>query len=142
MCHSAALRKGLRVLVVDGDADSRELLMILLEDHGIEAIAATCVRESLEIMQNDRPDLLISEITLPGEDGYSLVNKVKAIEIEYQTRIPAIALTVFSEESARAQALAAGFCQHLAKPFNIDTLMALVTHVTGQAQEVAMTPCH
>lgn len=125
------LRKELRVLVVDGDADSRALLMMLFEEHGVETIAATCVSESLEIMQHTCPDLLISEIVLPEEDGYSLIRKVKAFETTYRVQIPAIALTVYAGEADRVQALTAGFCSHLPKPLDINTLIETMACVTG-----------
>jgi two-component system, OmpR family, response regulator len=133
MYNQTFLREGLRVLVVDGDADSRELLMVLFEQYGIETLTATCVKDSLEIMQKTCPDLLISEIALPEEDGYSLISQVKSFEQASSVRIPVIALTACVQERDRTQALAAGFCQHLAKPFDIDTLIATVACVTGQA---------
>lgn len=128
---TALLRKGLRVLVVDGDADSRALLMMLFEEHGVETIATPCVSESLEIMQHTCPDLLISEIVLPEEDGYSLIRKVKAFETTYRVQIPAIPLTVYAGEADRVQALAAGFCSHLPKPLDINTLIETMACVTG-----------
>ncbi|MBD1909158.1 MULTISPECIES: response regulator [unclassified Leptolyngbya] len=140
MYNSTSLRKGLRVLVVDGNADSSELLTVLLEGYGVEAIAATCASDCLEIMQKSCPDLLISELVLPGEDGYSLMSKVKALETERGTPIPAIALTVCANKSERDQALAAGFCRHLSKPFNIDELLETVACLTRQTQELAMSP--
>ncbi|MBD2095867.1 response regulator [Trichocoleus sp. FACHB-591] len=139
MCDSNSLRKGLRVLVVDGDADSRDLLMALFEDYEVATITATCVSEALEIMQQACPDLLISEIVLPGEDGYSLMSQVKAWETTQRTRIPAIALTVCAEESAQRRAVAAGFCQHLPKPLDIDELIATMACLTQETQETAET---
>lgn len=141
MCYSTTLRKGLRVLVIDGAADSRDLLTALFNWYEVETTTATCVSEALEILQQFRPDLLISEIVLPGEDGYSLIDKVKTFEAAYCTRIPAIALTVFVEESDRIRALAAGFCKHLPKPLNIDELIATVACITEQAQELSAVGC-
>ena len=136
MCSSTSLRKGLRVLVVDDHADSRDLLMLLFAEYGVEAIEASCVSESLEIMQQICPDLLISEITLPDEDGYSLMSKVKALESAYNVKIPAIALTVQARESDRRRALAAGFCKHLSKPLDIEQLIATMVCITEQAQVI------
>lgn len=141
MCDLSVLRKGLRVLVVDNDLDSRQLLETLFDGYGVETVTATSVRESLEIIQEAQPDLLISEIALPNEDGYSLMSKVKAFEKMYQIRIPAIALTAYAQDDDRIHALAAGFCKHLPKPLNIDKLIAAMACLTGQTQAVATGAC-
>lgn len=134
MCDSASLRNGLRVLVVDSNPDSCELLAILLAQYGAETIAATCVSEAIEKLQQFQPDLLISEIALPDEDGYSLIQQVKALETAYSIRIPAIALTVCAGDHERDQAIAAGFCSHLPKPINIDKFIATVASLTQPTQ--------
>lgn len=141
MCDSAWLKSGLRVLVVDGHADSIALLMLLFKDYGIETIAASSASESLEIMQQACPDLLISEIILPDENGYSLMRKVKAFESAYNVKIPAIAVTTCASSADRLQALAAGFCRHLSKPLNLDELMATVAGVLEQTQLKAASAC-
>lgn len=141
MCYSTLLRKGLRVLVVDGTADCRDLLRILFNQYELETTTATCVSEALEIIQQTCPDLLISEIILPDEDGYSLMRKVKTFEKTYHVQIPAIALTVCAEESARFHALAAGFYRHLPKPLNIDKLIVTMACLTGQTQEMSVNAC-
>lgn len=141
MCDSTLPREGLRVLVVDSDADSRDLLLLLFAQHKVEAIAVTCVSESLEIMQQTCPDLLISEIFLPGEDGYSLISKVKALESADDIQIPAIALTTCAKESDRTRALAAGFCRHLPKPFDVDQLIATVACVTNHTEAMVAETC-
>jgi CheY-like chemotaxis protein len=82
MGNSSLLRNDLRVLVVDSDPDSRDLLTMILEAYGVETVAAPSVSEALEILKQVKPDLLISEIRLPKEDGYSLMHKVKALETE------------------------------------------------------------
>ena len=122
--------KGLQVLVVDSDPDSRYLLTILFEEYGVETIAATSAIEALEILKQIKPDLLISEIRLPNEDGYSLMDKVKAFEMQRQVEIPAIALTVYARDDDRAHALSVGFGKHLSKPFDIDELIETVACLT------------
>lgn len=124
------------MLVVDGHADSRALLTLLFAEYGIEVIEASCVSESLKIMQQTCPDLLISEISLPGEDGYSLMSQVKAFELAYNVQIPAIALTTHVRECDRKRAFAAGFCGHLSKPLDVDQLIATMVCVMAQAQVV------
>ena len=131
--HSLALN-GLRVLVVDSDLDSRVLLTMVFEEYGVETIAATSAFEALEIVKQVKPDLLISEISLPNEDGYSLMRKVKALENARQVEIPAIALTTYDGEDDRAHALSVGFEKHLPKPFDIDELIITVACLTKQVQ--------
>jgi len=128
---SALLRNGLRVLVVDNDLDSCELLKTLFAEYEIETITATCASEAIEQINQTPPDLLISEIFLPGEDGYSLIHQVKTLETTLHVQIPAIALTAMCiGEDDRADTLAAGFCSHLLKPFDINELIATVTYLT------------
>jgi len=139
MVHYQSLPlKGLQVLVVDSDPDSRYLLTILFEEYGVETIAATSALEALEILKQIKPDLLISELRLPNEDGYSLMDKVKAFEMQRQVEIPAIALTVYAREDDRAHALSVGFGKHLSKPFDIDELIETVAclTLTKQVQRV------
>lgn len=139
MCDEGLLLDGLQVLVVDGDPDSRYLLTILFEEYGIETIAATSASETLEILKQVKPDLLISEIRLPKEDGYSLMSKVKTLESAEQVQIPAIALTTYAREGDRAHALSVGFSNYLPKPFDIDELMAMVAGLTQHVQCVPTT---
>ena len=140
MVHYQSLPlKGLQVLVVDSDPDSRYLLTLLFEEYGVETIAATSALEALEILKQIKPDLLISEIRLPNEDGYSLMRKVRASEKGRQVEIPAIALTVYAREDDRAHALSVGFGKHLSKPFDIDELIETVAclTLTKQVQTVS-----
>jgi CheY-like chemotaxis protein len=130
---------GLQVLVVDSDPDSRYLLTMLFEGYGVKTITATSALEALEILKQVKPDLLISEIRLPKEDGYSLMRQVKALEMQKQVPIPAIALTVCAREDDRAHALSVGFEEHLPKPFDIDELLAMVTCLTGHVQSLLTT---
>jgi CheY-like chemotaxis protein len=134
LCNSSLPLNGLRVLVVDSDSDSRDLLRMVFELYGVETIAAPSAGEALEILKQVKPDLLISEIRLPKEDGYSLMSKVKALEIAQQVQIPAIALTVYARESDRTYALSVGFERHLSKPFDIDELLEIVTCLTLNKQ--------
>lgn len=142
MCHSTSPRDGLRVLVVDPDVDSCELLAILFAEYGIETTIATCASEAIAQIQQAPPDLLISEILLPGEDGYSLIHQVKTLETALHVQIPAIALTaMFIGEHDRIYSLTSGFCRHLLKPFDMDELMATVACLTGQSSAIAASAC-
>jgi len=138
MVYQSLLLDGLQVLVVDSDPDSSYLLKLIFEEYGVETIAAKSALEALEILKQVKPDLLISEIRLPNEDGYSLMHKVKALEMQRQVQIPAIALTTYAREGDRAHALSVGFGKHLSKPFDIDELIETVAclTLTKQVQSV------
>jgi CheY-like chemotaxis protein len=138
MCDPSLPLNGLRVLVVDSDPDSRELLTLIFEDCGVETLATKSAGEALGILKQVQPNLLISEIRLPKEDGYSLMQQVKALERQGQVQIPAIALTVYATEDDRAHALSVGFDRHLSKPFDIDELIETVAclSLTKQVQTV------
>jgi CheY-like chemotaxis protein len=133
MCDQSLPLNGLRVMVVDSNLDCRDLLRMVLEDYGIETISATCVSEALEILKQVKPDVLISEICLPNEDGFSLMHKVKAFEIAEQVEIPAIALTTYDTND---DALSVGFCKQLFKPVDFDELITTVFCLTRQTQLV------
>ena len=137
--RSPRLMKELQVLVVDNDPDSRHLLTVLFATYGIRTIAVASACEALAILQDIKPDLLISELALPGQDGYSLMHQVKALESRHQVHIPAIALTGSNQKGDRAQALAVGFCKYLAKPVDIDELISMVADLTESLQMVPTT---
>lgn len=136
MCDQSLALNGLRVLVVDNNSDCRDILKMVFEDYGIETIACKCVSEALEILKQVKIDVLISEIALPNEDGFSLMHKVKAIEVAEQVEIPAIALTTYDTKYDRAYARLVGFCKHLSKPVDIDLLIATVLSLTRQIELV------
>lgn len=121
---------------------THELLAILFAEYGIETTIATCASEAIAQIQQAPPDLLISEILLPGEDGYSLIHQVKTLETALHVQIPAIALTaMFTGEHDRIYTLTSGFCRHLLKPFDMDELMATVACLTGQSSAIAASAC-
>ena len=116
---------GLRVLLVEDDAESREVLRLLLEIAGAKVEAVGSVRGALNVFDGFRPDVLVSDIGMPDEDGYALIRHVRAREVD-GGHLPAIALTgyVSSEESARLRA--AGFQIHLLKPVEPDAIVAAI----------------
>ncbi len=107
---------GVRVLVVDDDRDACELLELGLRESGASVRAVHSVRDALEALESFRPDLLLSDIAMPEEDGYSLIRRIRARESAAGDHVPAIALTAFASQADREQALALGFDEHLAKP--------------------------
>ncbi|BAY10960.1 response regulator [Calothrix sp. NIES-2098] len=118
--------KGLRLLVVDDDLDTRKLLTILFELDGAEVMAANSASEALEIISCFQPDVLISDICLPDEDGYSLLRKVKKIDLERGRKTPAIALSAYIMDEDRKYAYLAGYEKYLQKPINLDELAKAV----------------
>ena len=116
---------GLRILLVEDDADAREVLRLLLEIAGAKVEAVGSVRGALRAFDGFRPDVLVTDIGMPDEDGYALIRHVRAREAD-GGHIPAIALTGYVTSEDRAHLLAAGFQTHLPKPVEPDTLVAAI----------------
>lgn len=115
--------KNLRILLVEDVEDSRELMQLMLEQQGAEVMTAESVREAVQKLSNNSFDVLVSDIGMPGEDGYELIGKVRAAATENgNSRVPAIAITGFAREEDRSRAIAEGFDDHIAKPIDIDAL--------------------
>ena len=127
--------EGLQILVVDDEADALELLNTILQNNGAEVIAVASVKQALTIIETatDRsPDVLVSDIGMPDEDGYSLIRKLRQLEAQRGGRLPAIALTAYAGSDDRRQALLAGFQMHLTKPVDAAELVAVVASLTGR----------
>lgn len=105
---------GLRVLMVDNEADIREAISAVLEAHGMEVRTVASVATALEELERFRPDVLLSDIRMPGEDGYSLIRQIRAQEAERGWHLPAAAMTAYLEED-REKSLSAGFEAHFYK---------------------------
>jgi signal transduction histidine kinase/ActR/RegA family two-component response regulator len=129
--------KGIQVLVVDDDADGRELIAVVLEASGMEVRVAGNVAEALAVLETQSPDVVVSDIGMPDEDGYSLVRKIRTLTNEELQRVPAIALTAFASNEDRTRALVAGFNAHLAKPAEPATLVRTVLELAGRVPPVA-----
>ena len=125
---------GLRIMIVDDELETRELLTTLLTRHGGEVIACASAREALEKIQQWNPSVLVSDIGMPGEDGYALMRKVRAIPA-LQTPVRAIALTAYAQPEDRMRALAAGFHMHVPKPVELAELLMVVATLAGRAIE-------
>jgi CheY-like chemotaxis protein len=119
---------GLSILVVDDTVDSLEMLTLLLQLHGASVTSARSAREALELFERQSFDVLISDIGMPVEDGYTLIRKLRSMEAERETTpVPAVALTGYAEYADRNRAIEAGFHDHLRKPVDADRLMSLIT---------------
>lgn len=120
--------KGFQILIVDDEADARELITFVLARHGASVSAASSVPEAVEKFQTVKLDLIISDIEMPDEDGFSLIEKLKAFNNQRKHKIPAIALTAHARPAERLKALSAGYQIHLAKPIEPAELLAVVAN--------------
>lgn len=121
----------LLVLVVDDDPDTRHFLTIALQESGARVKAAASVKEALSEIQQYPPDILISDIGMPTEDGYTLIRKLRLLEAEQGGQIPAIALTAYAREEDTTAALTAGFNMYASKPVELTTLINMITKLVG-----------
>ncbi len=126
--------RGLRVLIVDDEKDSLELLETLIELYGAHAETAGSAAEALEVLENYDPHLLISDIAMPEEDGYALIQKVRTRSDE-KSSIPAIALTAYARESDKKRVLEAGFQRHLTKPIDDERLIGAILELSGLTED-------
>jgi CheY-like chemotaxis protein len=124
---------GIKVLVVDDEADARELLMTMLGQYGADVTAVATAQEALQALPQLNPNVLVSDIGMPFEDGYTLIRKVRAMDAEQGGCIPAVALTAYASTSDRTQALLAGFQIHVPKPANAIELAVVVGQLTGRS---------
>lgn len=115
---------GLRVLVVDDDRNTGEMLTEALQLYGAEVCCAASVAEAHRLMQTCRPHLTISDVGMPEEDGYDFIRKVRALTPEQGGKIPAIALTGYARPEDSARVLAAGYQLFMTKPVDLDRLVS------------------
>jgi PAS domain S-box-containing protein len=123
---------GLRVLIVDDEQDTRDLLRAVLEKCGCEVITTAAAAEALDIVETVRPDVLISDLGMPGEDGYALIAKVRALPAERGGQTPSAALTAYARVEDRLRVLSSGFQIHLPKPVEPMELIIVVANLAGR----------
>lgn len=129
---SAVELDGLRVLIVDDEPDTRELVSVMLRQRGATVLEAASASEGLKLLESARPDVLVADIGMPGEDGYALMRKVRALNPERGGLTPAIALTAYAGEDDRAQAIDAGFHLHVTKPVDSAALAEALLRLARQ----------
>jgi signal transduction histidine kinase len=127
--------QGLRVLAVDDEADTREMIRAVLEYCRMEVITAGSASEALEAIVQSRPDVLLSDLGMPGEDGYALIARVRALPAERGGQIPAAALTAYVRAEDRVKVLRSGFQLHVSKPLEPNELVAVVANLAGRLNE-------
>jgi CheY-like chemotaxis protein len=125
------LLEGVTVLVVEDEADARALVITVLEACKARVVVAESVSAALQLIQTAPPDVLVSDIAMPGEDGYALIKKLRTLEGR-GPHLPAAALTAFATAIDRARALLAGYQAHVAKPVDPAELAAVVATLAGR----------
>ena len=123
---------GLRILVVDDELDSRELITAILTRCGSEVRCSESAAEALQAFREWKPDLLVSDIGMPKEDGYSLIRKLRKMKAKWAKEIPAVALTAYATVEDRTRALDAGFQVHVAKPIEPEALVRSIAGAAGR----------
>jgi signal transduction histidine kinase/CheY-like chemotaxis protein len=125
---------GLRILVVDDQQDARELLVLLLERCQAHVTEAASASEAFELVRTTLPDVLVSDVGMPGEDGISLIRKVRALPKAEGGKTLAVALTAYARTEDRSEALVAGFDMHVSKPVQAGELLTALAKVASGHQ--------
>jgi signal transduction histidine kinase/DNA-binding response OmpR family regulator len=133
--HCSPLLDGLRILLVDDEADTRDFIRTVLTQCGADVRCCESTAEAMVAIQQWSPELLISDIGLPGEDGYALIKKVRGSGQQIN-QIPAVALTAYASHEDRLRALSAGFQVHIAKPVEPEELLNIITNVAARSRTV------
>jgi PAS domain S-box-containing protein len=131
---------GVRVAVVDDEDDMRDFLSTSLRSYGAEVTALSTAREALESLQRDVPHVLVSDIAMPGDDGFALIRRLRALPAERGGLLPAVALTAFAGGEDASRVLAAGYQVHLPKPVEPHRLAAVVARLAAPAEAAGSEP--
>jgi signal transduction histidine kinase/ActR/RegA family two-component response regulator len=132
--HAAEFRSldGLRVLLVDDEIETREIISTVVERTGAEVKSCTSAREALSALVQWRPHVILSDIAMPDEDGYSFIGRVRSLAQDEGGSTPAAALTAYARDEDRKQALAAGYQMHIAKPIAAHQLINMIARLAGR----------
>lgn len=123
---------GLRVLLVDDEPEARQIISTVITRTGAEVQACTCASEALAKLVEWKPDVILSDIAMPDEDGYSFIGKVRSLPRDKGGETPAAALTAYARDIDRRQALAAGYQMHIAKPIGASQLVTMIARLVGR----------
>jgi CheY-like chemotaxis protein len=118
---------GLKVLIVDDELDARELIQEMLVQRDANVITAASAAEGLKLLKAERPDVIISDISMPEKNGYQFIAEVRNLPAEDGGRTPAIALTAFVQMEEKTKAVSAGYQKHLPKPVDAFELVTAIT---------------
>jgi CheY-like chemotaxis protein len=128
---SAPALDDVRVLLVDDDRDTLQILSVMLAESKATVQSAASVREAMEVLEWYQPDVVVSDLAMPGEDGYSLIGNLRALEAKSGRQIQAVALTSYVRVEDRARALSAGFNMFVAKPIQPNELLNAIANLAG-----------
>lgn len=128
---------GIRVLVVDDEADSRMFLAALLRQHEADVIAAESAQHAFREFELQRPDVIVSDIAMASEDGYELIGRIRALPADLGGRVPAIALTAYARVEDERRSLAAGFQLHIAKPVDATRIVQAIAQLYGSFRQTS-----
>jgi CheY-like chemotaxis protein len=126
--------RGRRILLVEDEIDSRELIAMYLSRCGADVLAVSSARDAITSLEEGPPDLLISDIAMPGKSGYDLIREVRSLPREQGGKIPAVALTAYAAREDVDQALRAGFDLHIAKPVEMRELARRVADLITESR--------
>ncbi len=129
--------EGLRILVVDDDSDGREVLAVQLAERGATTNVSASADDALRKLDTFRPDIIVADIGMPGEDGYSLIRKIRDRPLDRSGLTPAIALTAYAGDGNRQRALEAGYQKHLSKPAEPEELALTIASLAGRSKYFA-----
>jgi CheY-like chemotaxis protein len=131
---------GTRVLVVDDEADARDALVALLERYGANVRSAGSVAEAMAALEASLPDVLISDIGMPGADGYELIRRVRLLPADAGGLLPSLAVSAYATEEHRKKVIRTGFQRHLEKPVAAAELVTAVARLAGRLTGIAAEP--
>jgi CheY-like chemotaxis protein len=123
---------GLTLLVVDDDESSLDYFALALKTAGAVVTTASTAEDALRVVQEQRPDVVLSDIAMPGQDGYWLVRQIRGLPDQALCSVPVVATTAYGRLHSRDRTLAAGFVDHLPKPVEPDVLCATIARVAGR----------
>ena len=130
------LLAGRHVLVLDDDGDMRDLISMILEDAGATVFVASTVATAMTALEEHPPDVAVSDLAMPGEDGYAFADRVRAAKSEATRRVPLVAMTAYARAEDRRRVLAAGFDRHVAKPIEPEELVeTLAAVIAGRGEQ-------
>jgi CheY-like chemotaxis protein len=123
---------GLKVVIVDDDDGNLDYFAVALRTYGAVVVTASNAADGLRLVQEQRPDVVLSDIAMVGHDGYWLVREIRRLGDESVRHVPVIATTAYGREHSRARTLAAGFSEHLSKPVDPDLLCRTIASAAGR----------
>jgi CheY-like chemotaxis protein len=126
--------KGVSILIVDDETDARELLVAILNDYGADVRAADSAAAAIDVLNDDtfHTDIIVSDVGMPGTDGFALVRAIRAMPKEKLRRLPAIAVTAYANAEDRVRALVAGYQNHIPKPVDANALAAAIAQLVSR----------